>query len=97
LLHASPWARPAAAATARRIAARATCGQRRRYPPEEIEMTAEDKLALCEKVIARWLEDELQGDTAMVSMTTILYPGLMSDEQVRWEATGPRPSPKALN
>ena len=55
-------------------------------------MTAEDKLALCEKVIARWLEDELQGDTAMVSITTILYPGLMSDEQVQWEATGQRPT-----
>ena len=55
-------------------------------------MTAEDKLALCEKVIARWLEDELQGDTAMVSVATILYPGLMSDEQVRWEANGPRPT-----
>jgi hypothetical protein len=55
-------------------------------------MTAEDKLALCEKVIARWLEDELQGDTAMVSITTILYPGLMSDEQVKWEAAGPRPT-----
>ena len=52
-------------------------------------MTAEDKLALCEKVIARWLEDELLGDTAMVSVTTILYPGLMSDDQVRWEANGP--------
>jgi hypothetical protein len=65
--------------------------------PKEMQMTAEDKLALCEKVIARWLEDELQGDTAMVSMTTILYPGLMSDEQVRWEASGPLPAPKRLN
>jgi hypothetical protein len=53
-------------------------------------MTAEDKLALCEKVIARRLEDELQGDTVMVSITTILYPGLMSEEQVKWEATGER-------
>ncbi len=53
-------------------------------------MTAQEKLELCEKVIARWLEDELQGDTAMVSMTAILYPGLMSEEQVVWEATGPR-------
>ena len=53
-------------------------------------MTAEDKLALCEKVIARWLEDELQGDTAMVSVTAILYPGLMSEDHVRWEAAGPR-------
>lgn len=56
-------------------------------------MTAEEKLALCEKVIARWLEDELGGDTAMVSVTTILYPGLLSDELVRWEATGPGPPP----
>jgi hypothetical protein len=56
-------------------------------------MTAEDKLALCEKVIARWLEDELQGDTAMVSITHILYPGLLSDEQVKWEAVGPGPRP----
>jgi hypothetical protein len=55
-------------------------------------MTAQEKLDLCEKVVARWLEDELQGDTAMVSVATILYPGLMSDEQVRWEATGPRPT-----
>lgn len=55
-------------------------------------MTAEDKLALCEKVIARWLEDELGGDTAMVSITTVLYPGLLSDEQVQWEATGQRPT-----
>jgi hypothetical protein len=53
-------------------------------------MKAEDKLALCERVIARWLEDELLGDTAMVSITTILYPGMMSDEQVKWEATGER-------
>ena len=53
-------------------------------------MTADEKLALLERVIARWLEDELQGDTAMVSITTILYPGLTSDEQVRWEATGER-------
>jgi hypothetical protein len=53
-------------------------------------MTAEDKLALCEKVIARWLEDELLGDTAMVSITAILYPGRMSEEQVEWEATGER-------
>lgn len=60
-------------------------------------MTAEDKLALCERVIARWLEDELQGDTAMVSVTTILYPGLMSDEQVRWEATGPQQACKTVN
>ena len=60
-------------------------------------MTAEDKLALCEKVIARWLEDELQGDTAMVSVTAILYPGLMSDEQVKMEATGPLPAPRMLN
>jgi hypothetical protein len=64
--------------------------------PEEIKMTAEDKLALCEKVIARWLEDELQGDTAMVSVTNILYPGLMSDEQIRWEAAGP-PVANTLN
>jgi len=55
-------------------------------------MTAEDKLTLCEKVIARWLEDELGGDTAMVSITAILYPGMMSDEQVQWEATGQRPT-----
>jgi hypothetical protein len=55
-------------------------------------MTVEDKLALCEKVIARWLEDELMGDTAMVSVTAILYPGLMSDEQVKWEANGPPPA-----
>ncbi len=59
-------------------------------------MTAEDKLALCEKVITRWLEDELQGDTAMVSVTAILYPGLMSDEQVKWEAAGP-PVSRTLN
>ena len=52
-------------------------------------MTAQEKLALCEKVIARWLEDEMQGDTAMVSVTAILYPGMMTDEQVVWEATGP--------
>ncbi len=52
-------------------------------------MTAEEKLALCEKLIARWLEDELQGDTAMVAVTNILYPGLISDEQLRWEAIGP--------
>jgi len=55
-------------------------------------MTAEDKLALCEKVIARWLEDELPGDTAMVSVITILYPGLMSEDQVVREVTGPRPT-----
>jgi hypothetical protein len=55
-------------------------------------MTAQDKLDLLEKVVARWLEDELGGDTAMVSVATILYPGLMSDEQVRWEANGPRPT-----
>ncbi|MEI9892057.1 MAG: hypothetical protein WDN45_17745 [Caulobacteraceae bacterium] len=55
-------------------------------------MTAEEKLALCEKVIARWLEDEMPGDTAMVSVTTILYPGVMSDQQVVWEATGPIPT-----
>ena len=55
-------------------------------------MTAEEKLALLDRVIARWLEDELQGDTAMVSITTILYPVLMSDEQVQWEATGHRPT-----
>ena len=61
-------------------------------------MTAEDKLALCEKVIARWLEDELMGDTAMVSVTAILYPGLMSEEQVKWEAAGPMPAaPRTLN
>jgi hypothetical protein len=52
-------------------------------------MTAEEKLALCERIVARWLEDEIQGDTAMVSVTTVLYPGLMSDEQIIWEATGP--------
>ena len=56
-------------------------------------MTAEEKLALCEQVIARWLEDELQGDTAMVAVTNILYPGLISDEQLKWEAIGPRPRP----
>ena len=56
-------------------------------------MTAEDKLALCEKVIARWLEDELGGDTAMVSVTTILYPDLMSDEHVHWDADGAGPLP----
>jgi hypothetical protein len=55
-------------------------------------MTAQEKLELCEKVVARWLEDELQGDTAMVSVATILYPGMMSDEQVRTEAAGPRPT-----
>lgn len=55
-------------------------------------MTAEEKLALCERVIARWLEDELLGDTAMVSVTAILYPGLMSEEQVVWEATGQTPT-----
>jgi hypothetical protein len=58
----------------------------------EAEMTTEEKLALCEQVVARWLEDELMGDTAMVSVTTILYPGLMSDEQVVSEAKGPRPT-----
>ena len=55
-------------------------------------MTSQEKLDLCEKVVARWLEDELQGDTAMVSVATILYPGLMSDDQVRSEANGPRPT-----
>ncbi len=57
-------------------------------------MTAEEKLALCEKVIARWLEDELMGDTAMVSITHILYPGLMSEEQAKWEAFGPVSGPR---
>ena len=52
-------------------------------------MTVEDKVALCEKVIARWLEDELQGDTAMVSVTNILCLGIMSDEEVIAEAMGP--------
>lgn len=55
-------------------------------------MTAEEKLALCERLVARWLEDEVQGDTAMVSVTAILYPGLMSDEQVIREVTGPAPT-----
>ncbi len=55
-------------------------------------MTAEEKLVLCERVIARWLEDELMGDTAMVSVTAILYPGLMSDDQVVREVTGPAPT-----
>jgi hypothetical protein len=84
---------------ARLAAARRPAASPRRQPHAsfavydgETEMTAEDKLALCEKVIARWLEDELQGDTAMVSITAILYPGLMSEDQVRWEATGPRPT-----
>lgn len=55
-------------------------------------MTAEEKLALCESLVARWLEDELQGDTAMVSVTAILYPGLMTDDQVIREVTGPAPT-----
>lgn len=55
-------------------------------------MTAEDKLSLCQQVIDRWLEDEVGGDSAMVSIATILYPGLMSDEQVLWEASGERPT-----
>ncbi len=55
-------------------------------------MTAEEKLALCERLVARWLEDELQGDTAMVSVTAVLYPGLMSDDQVIREVTGPAPT-----
>jgi hypothetical protein len=55
-------------------------------------MTAEEKLALCERVIARWLEDELGGETAMVSLTTVLYPGTMSEDEVIWEATGCRPT-----
>lgn len=55
-------------------------------------MTAEEKLTLCERVIARWLEDELLGDTAMVSITSILYPGLMSDDQALREAPGPAPT-----
>jgi len=72
---------------------RETSRQLRRYLPDgETEMTAQDKLDLLEKVVARWLEDELGGDTAMVSVANVLYPGLMSDEQVRWEATGPRPT-----
>ena len=55
-------------------------------------MTAEEKLALCERVIARWLEDELLGDTAMVSITAIIYPGLMSDDQIIREETCPAPT-----
>ena len=55
-------------------------------------MTAEEKLALCERVIARWLEDELLGDTAMVSITSILYPGLISDDQAIREVTLRRPT-----
>ena len=55
-------------------------------------MTAEQKLALCERLVARWLEDELQGDTAMVSVTAVLYPGVMSDDQVIREVTGPAPT-----
>jgi hypothetical protein len=55
-------------------------------------MTAEEKLALCERLVARWLEDELQGDTAMVSVTAVLYPGLMSDDQIIREVTGPVPT-----
>ena len=42
--------------------------------------------------MARWLEDELQGDTAMVSVTAVLYPGLMSDDQVIREVKGPAPT-----
>jgi len=55
-------------------------------------MTAEQKLALCERLVARWLEDELQGDTAMVSVTAVLYPGLMSEDQVIMEVNGPAPT-----
>ena len=55
-------------------------------------MTAEEKLARCEDVIARWLEDELLGDTAMVSITSILYPGLISDDQAIREVTLRRPT-----
>jgi hypothetical protein len=58
----------------------------------EADMTAEQKLALCERLVARWLEDELQGDTAMVSVTAVLYPGVMSDDQVIREVTGPAPT-----
>ena len=42
--------------------------------------------------MARWLEDELQGDTAMVSVTSVLYPGLMTDDQVIREVTGTVPT-----
>lgn len=55
-------------------------------------MTVDEKLALCERLVARWLEDELQGDTAMVSVTAVLYPGLMSDDQVIREVNGPVPT-----
>jgi len=55
-------------------------------------LLSQDKLDLLEKVVARWLEDELGGDTAMVSVANILYPGLTSDEQARGEAPGPRPT-----
>lgn len=55
-------------------------------------MKAEEKLALCERVIARWLEDEFMGDTAMVSIAAIIYPGLMSDDQVIRDVTGPAPT-----
>lgn len=80
-------------ATTRHIARQASPSQPFAVPPEGFaSITAEEKPALCERVIARWLEDELSGETAIVSLTTVLYPGTMSEDEVIWEATGARPS-----